>query len=59
MRTTRWSCLDQGSVEDEIAKPNAYLATDKARHELGFDPSFRVTGGLAGNHSPSEMGLHT
>ena len=27
-----------------IAEPNAYLSTDKARRELGFDPSFRLTG---------------
>jgi nucleoside-diphosphate-sugar epimerase len=27
-----------------IAEPNAYLSTDKARCELGFDPSFRLTG---------------
>jgi nucleoside-diphosphate-sugar epimerase len=26
-----------------IAEPNAYLSTDKARRELGFDPSFRLT----------------
>jgi len=28
-----------------IAEPNQYLSTDKARRELGFDPSFRLTGG--------------
>jgi nucleoside-diphosphate-sugar epimerase len=27
-----------------IAEPNAYLSTDKARRQLGFDPSFRLTG---------------
>jgi len=27
-----------------IAEPNAYLSTDKARRELGFEPSFRLTG---------------
>jgi nucleoside-diphosphate-sugar epimerase len=27
-----------------IAEPNAYLSTDKARRELGFDPSFRLAG---------------
>jgi len=27
-----------------IAEPNAYLSTDKARRELGFDSSFRLTG---------------
>jgi nucleoside-diphosphate-sugar epimerase len=26
-----------------IAEPNGYLSTDKARRELGFDPSFRLT----------------
>jgi hypothetical protein len=41
----------KGSVEDEIAKPNAYLSTDKARHELGFDPSFRVTAHDACRHT--------
>src|SRR5215468_8670964 len=25
-----------------IAEPNRYLSTDKARRELGFDPSFRL-----------------
>jgi nucleoside-diphosphate-sugar epimerase len=25
-----------------IAEPNAYLSVEKARHELGFDPSFRM-----------------
>jgi nucleoside-diphosphate-sugar epimerase len=27
-----------------IAEPSRYLSTDKARRELGFDPSFRLTG---------------
>jgi nucleoside-diphosphate-sugar epimerase len=27
-----------------IAEPNTYLSIDKARCELGFDPSFRLTG---------------
>ena len=27
-----------------IAEPNAYLSTEKARRDLGFDPSFRLTG---------------
>jgi hypothetical protein len=27
-----------------IAESNVYLSTDKARRELGFDPSFRLTG---------------
>ena len=26
-----------------LAEPNGYLSTDKARRELGFDPSFRLT----------------
>jgi nucleoside-diphosphate-sugar epimerase len=26
-----------------IAEPSAYMSTDKARRELGFDPSFRLT----------------
>jgi len=26
-----------------IAEPNGYLSTDKARRELGFEPSFRLT----------------
>jgi hypothetical protein len=26
-----------------IAEPNGHLSTDKARRELGFDPSFRLT----------------
>src|SRR5262249_32061311 len=26
-----------------LAEPNRYLSTDKARRELGFDPSFRLT----------------
>ena len=26
-----------------IAEPNRYLSTDKARRDLGFDPSFRLT----------------
>jgi nucleoside-diphosphate-sugar epimerase len=33
-----------GSGIYNIAEPNAYLSTDKARRELGFDPSFRLTG---------------
>jgi nucleoside-diphosphate-sugar epimerase len=31
-----------------IAEPNQYLSTDKARRDLGFDPSFRLTGGNCG-----------
>jgi len=31
-----------------IAEPNGYLSTDKARRELGFDPSFRLPASLAG-----------
>jgi nucleoside-diphosphate-sugar epimerase len=27
-----------------LAEPSRYLSTDKARRELGFDPSFRLTG---------------
>jgi len=26
-----------------LAEPNRYLSTDKARRELGFDASFRLT----------------
>jgi len=26
-----------------LAEPNRYLSTDKARRELGFDPSARLT----------------
>jgi nucleoside-diphosphate-sugar epimerase len=30
-----------------IAEPNGYLSTDKARRELGFDPAFRLNARLA------------
>src|SRR5215471_17861581 len=30
-----------------IAEPNGYLSTDKARRELGFDPSFRLAASVA------------
>ncbi|HKD41833.1 MAG TPA: NAD(P)-dependent oxidoreductase [Myxococcaceae bacterium] len=30
-----------------IAEPNGYLSTDKARRELGFDPSFRLVARVA------------
>jgi nucleoside-diphosphate-sugar epimerase len=30
-----------------IAEPSGYLSTDKARRELGFDPSFRLTASVA------------
>ena len=30
-----------------IAEPNGYLSIDKARRELGFDPSFRLAAGVA------------
>jgi nucleoside-diphosphate-sugar epimerase len=30
-----------------IVEPSRYLSTDKARRELGFDPSFRLTASVA------------
>jgi hypothetical protein len=44
--------LDRGAGVFNVSEPNGYLATDKARAELGWDAGFRLPGRVLAPEQP-------